>query len=104
MQFFARERESTSECFDLIINELMSGPFCFAGAIPEVDFVPAFLSKVGFNSRGYWNKHILKRVDFRLQDFSCCRDGIGDDDNIMDIIHFHGGFETSAYCHEFSLN
>ena len=66
MQFFAREHGGTSECFDLIVNELMSEPFCFAGAIPEVDFVPAFLSKVGFNCGGYWNKHILKRVDFRL--------------------------------------
>jgi len=44
----------------------MSGPFHFAGAIPEVDFIPAVLSEVGFNCRGYMDEHILKGVDFRF--------------------------------------
>jgi len=39
-------------CFDLIINKLMLGLFCFAGVIPEVDFIPAIFAKMDFDHRG----------------------------------------------------
>ena len=45
MRFFAGECGGTRACFDLIIYEFMSGPFSSAGAVPEVDFVPAILAE-----------------------------------------------------------
>ena len=45
MRFFAGEYRGTRACFDLIIYEFMSGPFGFAGTVPEVDFVPAVLAE-----------------------------------------------------------
>ena len=42
----------TCVCFDLIIDKMVSRPFCFAGAVPEVDFIPAVFAEVGFDCRG----------------------------------------------------
>ena len=39
-------------CFDLIIDEFMSGPFGFAGAIPKVNFISAIFAEEGFDCRG----------------------------------------------------
>ena len=52
MQDFAGEHRDTCVCFDLIIDKMVSRPFCFAGAVPEVDFIPAVFAEVGFDYRG----------------------------------------------------
>jgi len=44
VRFFAGENGGAFACFDLVIDKLMSGPFSFAGAIPEMDFISAILS------------------------------------------------------------
>ena len=49
MQILAREHKSTYVCFDLIINKFMSGPFSFARAIPEVNFISAIFAEEGFD-------------------------------------------------------
>jgi len=36
----------------LIIDEFMSGPFGFAGTVPEVDFIPVIFAEEGFDCRG----------------------------------------------------
>ena len=79
----------------------MSRPFGFAGAIPEVDFIPAIFAEEGLDCG--WDDHILKRIDFGLQDFSFYHDGVSDDNNVMGVIHFHGRDESSVNSHEFGL-
>jgi len=81
----------------------MSGPFGFAGAIPEVNFIPAIFAKEGFDCRGQWDEHVLKGIDFGLKDLPCCDNGIGDDGNVMDVVYFHGRDEASVNSHEFSF-
>ena len=43
-------------------------------------------------------------VDFGLQDFSCCGDGVSDDSYVVDIVYFHCGDEASANGHEFRFD
>jgi len=44
VRFFAGENRGAFACFDLVVDKLMSWPFSFAGAIPEMDFISAVLS------------------------------------------------------------
>jgi len=52
MQILARECRGTYACFDLLIDEFMSGPFGFARAIPEVNFISVIFAEEGFDHRG----------------------------------------------------
>jgi len=49
MQILAGEYRDICAHFDLIINKFMSGPFSFAGTIPEVNFISAIFAKEGFD-------------------------------------------------------
>ena len=49
MQILAGEYRDICAHFDLIINKFMSGPFSFAGAIPEVNFISAIFAEKGFD-------------------------------------------------------
>jgi len=49
-------------------------------------------------------KHILKGVDFGLQNFSCYSNGVGDDCNVVDVVYFHCRNEASTNGHEFRFN
>jgi len=50
-QLLAREYRNTCVYFDLVIDEFIFGPFSFAGAVPEVNFIPAIFAKEGFDCR-----------------------------------------------------
>jgi len=49
MQILAGEYRDICAHFDLIINKFMSGPFSFAEAIPEVNFISAIFAEKGFD-------------------------------------------------------
>ena len=82
----------------------MSRPFSFAGAVLELDFVPAIFAEEGFDYGCYGDEYVLKEVHFGLQDFPCCSNGVSDDSYVMDVVYFHYRDEASANGHEFCFD
>ena len=94
---------STYTCFDLIIDQFVSGLFSFSGAELKVDFISAVFAEEGFNGKGQQDDHVLKGIDFGLQDLLCSGNGIGDDSSVVNIVYFHGRNKSCVNSHNFSL-
>jgi len=52
VQLLTGECRDTCICFDLIIDEFMFGPFGFARAVQEVNFIPTIFAEKGFDCKG----------------------------------------------------
>ena len=52
MRIRAGECRNVCTHFDLIIDEFMTRPFSFLGAVLEVNFIPAIFAEKGFDSWG----------------------------------------------------
>ena len=59
---------------------------------PELNFVSAIFSEKGVYCRSDWDEHVLKRISFGFKDFFCCSNGVGDNDDVVDVFLFHGGY------------
>jgi len=46
----------------------------------------------------------LTGVDFGLQDFPCCSNGVSDDCDVVDVVYFHSKDEAGANGHEFRFD
>ena len=85
MQFFAEKDGGTFIGFDLIIHKFMFGPLGLTGAEPKLNFVSAIFSEEGVYCRSNQDEHVLKRISFGFKDFLCCSNGIGDNNDIVDM-------------------
>jgi len=64
VRFFAGEDRDAVIDFNLVVYELVFGPFCFAGAEPEPNLISTILSKERINCRGDQNEYVLERINF----------------------------------------
>ena len=54
--------------------------------------------------RGQGYDHILERINFGFKNFACSRYEVSDDNDIMNIVIFHGRNKTNVDSHQFSFN
>ena len=92
MRFFAGKDRGAFIGFYLIIHKFIFGPLGLTGAELKLNFVSAIFSEEGVNCRRDQDEHVLKRISFGFKDFLCCSNGIGDNDDVVDVFLFHGGY------------
>ena len=46
----------------------------------------------------------MERVRLGLQDLFCCRDGVGDDKDLVAVLVVHSWDEANAYRHKFGFH
>ena len=80
----------------MIVNKLVSGPFGFAWAIPDMYSVSAVSEEICFDGRGHRYDHVLERIDFGFKNFASSRYGVSNNNNVMDIVIFYSRNETNA--------
>jgi len=92
VRLFARKDRSAVIGFDLIVYEFMFGPLGLTGAEPKLNFISAIFSEEGLYCQSDWDEHVLERVSFRFEDFLCCNNRVGDEDDIVNVFLFHGRY------------
>jgi len=93
-----------SVSLNLTVNELVSQPLGFARTVSEMYLIPDIFREVCFNSRGQRYDHVLKRVDFGFQNLACSGNEVSYDNNVMNIVDFHGRDETNMNSYKFSFD
>jgi len=104
VQVFTGELQYISASLNLIVNKLVSQPLGFAGTVLEIYLIPDVFREVCFNSRGQRYDHVLKRVNFGFQNLACSENGVSYDNNVMNIVDFHGRDEANVNSHKFSFD
>jgi len=92
VQFFAGKNGGAFIGFYLVVHKFMFGPLGLTRAETKFNFGSAIFSEEGVNCQHDWDKHVLERISFGFKELLCCSNGIGDDNDVVDIFLFHGGY------------
>ena len=70
----------------------MFRPLGFTGAEPKLNFVSAIFFEEGIYCQSEHDEHVLKRVSFQFEDFLCCSNRVGNDNDVVDVFLFYGRY------------
>ena len=77
----------------------MSGLLSFARAVPVIDGISIVFAQKGFDPGSKWYDDVLEEIDMGLENLTGGSNGVGNNNNVVSIIVFHGRDEANTNSH-----